>query len=83
MPGHVAKALARAAARDGKATWQRVLHDDWIQDEKRRARADASLKVYEEMRAEDERVKREECARRGLDYEEMRTLFEKLKTGKS
>ena len=81
VPEHVAKALARAAARDDKATWQRVLHDDWIEDEKRRARADASLKAFEEMRAEDERVKREECERRGLNYEDMMTPFEKLKTG--
>ncbi len=44
VPEHVLAALARAAARDDKATWQRALHQEWREKE-RQARADAGAKT--------------------------------------
>ena len=65
VPEHVLTALARAAARDDKATWQRALHQEW-RDQTRIGRTDASAKAYEEMRAEEERIIKAERERRGL-----------------
>jgi len=66
LPMSLRAAIARADARDDKATWQRVLHQEWREPE-RIARTDASAKAYEAMRKEwNDRVA-SEIARRGLD----------------
>lgn len=65
VPKNVLEAIARAAVRDDKGSWQRALHQEW-RDPARMGRADAGLKAYEEWKAEHERIKKEEMARRGL-----------------
>ncbi len=63
VPEHVLAALARVAARNDKATWQKALHAGW-REPARIERADASAKRYEEMKAEAERRKKAEIERR-------------------
>ncbi|MDP6228915.1 MAG: hypothetical protein QF714_14610, partial [Dehalococcoidia bacterium] len=52
VPTILLEALARAAARDDKAAWQRALHQEWREPE-RLARADADAKAWEEQRAKE------------------------------
>ncbi len=52
VPTNVLEALARAAARDDKAAWQRALHQEW-REPARLARADADAKAWEEQRAKE------------------------------
>ena len=66
IPKHVQAAVARAAARDDKATWQKVLHAEW-RDPKRVARADNSAQAYQKFKAEFEGKKKAEIERRGLN----------------
>lgn len=73
VPENVRAALVRAVERDDRATWQRSLHQEWRASD-RVARAEASVKAYNEMRAESEREKKEELERRGLS-----DIFEKVK----
>ena len=66
MPDNIRAALARADARDDKATWQRALHQPWRTGD-RVARTDSSARAYEEMRSEWHERAASEIARRGLD----------------
>ncbi|MDP7085185.1 MAG: enoyl-CoA hydratase-related protein [Dehalococcoidia bacterium] len=50
VPTNVIEALARAAARDDKAAWQKALHQEWRAPE-RLARADADAKAWGEKKA--------------------------------
>jgi len=65
VPPSVRAAIARADARDDKATWQRALHQPWRAAD-RVARTDVSAKNYEEMRSEWNEMAAAEIARRGL-----------------
>jgi len=65
VPEHVLAALARAAARDDRASWDRALHQPWRSGD-RVARTDDSSRAYDEMRAEFEEKRAAEIARRGL-----------------
>jgi len=82
VPAHVEAAIARAIERDDKAGWQRALHQEW-RDPERVTRAEASAQRYEEMRAEDERILRAECERRGLNYEDMQPPWDKIQKSKA
>ena len=52
VPTLLLEALARAAARDDKAAWQRALHQEW-REPARLARADADAKAWEEKMAKE------------------------------
>ena len=66
VPVHVRAAIARADARDDKATWQRALHQPWRSAD-RLARTDTSAQAYADMRSEWEETVQSELARRGMD----------------
>ncbi len=52
VPSYVSEALARAAARDDRAAWERALHQDW-REQYRIQRAEADAKVFEEAKDKD------------------------------
>jgi len=66
VPISVRAAIARADARDDKATWQRALHQPWRSAD-RLARTDTSAAAYEDMRSTWTEMAASEVARRGLD----------------
>ncbi len=53
LPKLAAEALARAAARDDKAVWDRALHQEWRSKE-RIAKAEAHAKTVAEIKAKEE-----------------------------
>ena len=66
VPMSIRAAIARADARDDKATWQRALHQPWRSAD-RLARTDTSAQAYADMRSEWEETVASEIARRGMD----------------
>ena len=64
-PQHVLDALARAAARDDRGSWERALHQDWREKEHLN-RADAGAAAYDTAVASFRAKVAEERARRGL-----------------
>ncbi|HCG00964.1 MAG TPA: hypothetical protein DEV93_10530 [Chloroflexi bacterium] len=63
VPAQVLGALAKAAARDDKAFWQKALSQDW-RDKRSIENAAAHAKVYEETIRQEEAIRREEKAKR-------------------
>lgn len=63
VPPRILEAMAKAAARDDKAFWQKALTQEW-RDQRSKERAVAHAKVYEEAIQREEALRREEMAKR-------------------